>query len=413
MNHIKVVDKQDCCGCTACGNVCPKQCIAMEADKLGFVYPKVDEDKCIECGLCEKVCPFINPFDALEPVQSYAAYNKGEQELLKSSSGGIFISLARQTIENGGIVFGAVFNDDWSVSHCSADTIEGVIPMMTSKYLQSKMLNCFDEAQSYLKEGRQVLFTGTPCQIAGLKHFLRKDYPGLLTVEVICHGVPSPAVWQNYLKEKFARPKGGPGGKNTVLLVPKHYMLAIASINFRDKRDGWKKYGFAASPLISVYGDEKNSVLPPNDFYEPFNENAYMKAFLRNWSLRPSCFKCQAKSGKSHADITIGDFWGIEKWENVVANDKGTSCVISRTLRGEEALKKLQYVYFGDVTYDQILAGNPSLEQSVVETKQAKTFRRIFPKRGFARTMSKLEHIPIYKRLLISLCYRVSLISKK
>lgn len=411
--HVNIIDTHDCCGCTACQAVCPQQCIVMQADYLGFSYPEVDEGKCIECGLCEKTCPFQNPHAETEPINCHAAYNTNEEELTKSSSGGIFIALARMVIEKGGVVLGASFNEDWSVSHRSAQTMEEITPMMTSKYLQSRMESSLSETKVFLNEGRQVLFTGTPCQIAGLKHFLRKEYPNLLAVEVICHGVPSPAVWKNYLEEILDRPEGGPAGKNTVLPSPlKSERLVIANISFRDKRLGWEKYGFAVSPRLSAYGDAKNSASPSNIF-EPFSTNVYIKAFLRNWSLRPSCFACQAKCGKSQADITIGDFWGARKVEGIVVNDQGTSCVICRTPKGSEAVIKLHSIHLQDVTYDQILTGNPSLEQSVSETEQAKKFRKFFPKRGFTRTMANLEHTPLHKRIIMSLRYRISLLANK
>lgn len=337
--------------------------------------------------------------EELKPIQCYAAINIDEQERLHSSSGGIFISLAKKTIEAGGVVFGAVFNSDWSVSHRAAETIEDVLPMMTSKYLQSRMANCFSEAKQYLRNGREVLFTGTPCQIAGLKHYLKKEYLNLLTVEVICHGVPAPGVWQNYLEEFTARPKEG-HRKNTVLPTPPiRKTLSITSINFRDKRLGWKKFGFALSPLASVYGGEKNSVSPSiEDYFEPFGSNIYMQAFLNNWSLRPSCFECQTKSGHSHADITIGDFWGIDKLEEYNDDDTGTSCIIARSQKGLDTIDKLVNIRLVEASYTDILNGNSSIEKSVMETYEAIRFRKTFPSLGIYDTMYQLTHIPLWTR---------------
>lgn len=408
MNHIDISNKKDCCGCTACASVCPKQCIALKADDLGCLYPEVNEKICIDCALCVKVCPFIKPSDISAPVICFAACNVDDEQLMKSSSGGVFISLSKKIIDNGGVVFGASFNQDWSVSHRSAQTNADVEPMMTSKYLQSQMEDCYRETKSFLNQGKEVLFTGTPCQIAGLKHFLRKDYPNLLTVEVICHGVPSPAVWQKYLEETFARPKGGHAGKNTVSpKSPNEKILEIESINFRDKRLGWKKFGFAVVPRIAA-GDAKNSVLPSNEqFFEPFGKNAYMRAFLRNWSLRPSCYDCKAKCGSSHADLTIGDFWGIEKTDLGIDVQRGTSCVICRSEKGYYSIKSCSDLRIIESDYQSILAGNSSIEKSVPFTDNAKRFQRRFPRWGFYKTMDYIENPPLLFRLIQSAKYRL------
>lgn len=242
---IKIQNKQDCCGCAACVQRCPKHCISMKEDSEGFLYPAVDESMCIDCGLCEKVCPIINHPEKLPVKEVLAVKNRNEVERMASSSGGVFIALAKTTIEKGGVVFGAVFDENWEVMHTYAETLDEVKPMMGSKYLQSRIGNSFRNAEKFLKEGREVLFTGTPCQVTGLHNYLRKDYPNLLSVDFLCHGVPSPGVWRKYLDEEFHFSARRAAGKNTVLSSSLKSVPVITGIEFRDKTlNGWKKYSF-------------------------------------------------------------------------------------------------------------------------------------------------------------------------
>lgn len=237
---IHITDKKNCCGCSACVQRCPKQCIRLEEDTEGFLYPKVDEETCIKCGLCEKVCPILNQADKLPVQEVLAVKNPDDEERMNSSSGGVFLPLAREVINQGGVVFGAVYDESWEVRHVYAEKIEDVYPMMGSKYLQSKIENSFKDAERFLKQGREVLFVGSPCQIAGLRTYLRnKQYPNLLAVDFLCHGVPSPGVWRRYLAETYS---GGSlkekcrlqaaAGKNTVLLFVKSPPLRRTEIPF-------------------------------------------------------------------------------------------------------------------------------------------------------------------------------------
>lgn len=323
---IDITDKSKCCGCSACVQCCPKQCITMHEDKEGFLYPKVDTAKCIDCGLCEKVCPVLNVADDRLPQKVLAAKNKNEQIRKTSSSGGIFTILAEQVINDGGVVFGVKFNDKWEVVHSYTETIDGLAAFRGSKYVQSFIGDSYKKAEIFLKNGRKVLFSGTPCQISGLKHYLRKEYENLLTVECVCHGVPSPKVWREYLNE-ILRPKGVVG-KNTVSSVSKD-LPVITGINFRDKSNGWKKYGFVLG-LKSAFKADKNSVLPSDTqrVLQPFYENPFMQAFLADFILRPSCYSCVAKAGSSGADIALADFWGIENVLPEFDDDKGCSLLI-------------------------------------------------------------------------------------
>lgn len=320
---IKIDSKEKCCGCWACVQRCPKHCITMVEDDEGFLYPKVDSSLCIDCSLCEKVCPVINQGEPRIPDMVYAAKNLNEEIRMVSSSGGIFTLLAEEIIAKGGVVFGARFNEEWDVVHDYTETIEGLSAFRGSKYVQSRVGKCYSQVEEFLKKGRKVLFSGTPCQIAGLKRFLRKEYDNLLTVDFVCHGVPSPGVWREYLKEEIARQCDG---KNTVLSHPvlNGRDARIESISFRNKSLGWKKYSFALTFSVSDGHGEKNSVL----LSEPLNKNIFLRGFLADLYLRPSCYACPSKSFKSGSDITIGDFWGVQHVMPEIDDDKGVSVVM-------------------------------------------------------------------------------------
>lgn len=357
---IQIIDKSLCCGCSACVQRCPKQCITLHEDHEGFLYPKVDTDTCIDCGLCEKVCPILNEGIPHLPLKVYAAINKDEKIRLESSSGGIFTLLAEKTINEGGVVFGARFDENWQVKLDYTESIEGIATFRGSKYVQARTGNTYKEAEDILKAGRKVLFTGTPCQIAGLKKFLRKDYDNLLAVDFVCHGVPSPKVWRKYLSELLA----SKGEKNTVSFSSNQTNISglntpIEGISFRDKTLGWKKYSFVLRKNLTkeTADGEKNSV----SFSEMHKGNIFMRAFLADMISRPSCYKCHCKEGKSGADITIADFWGIGNISPEMDDDKGTSLIIIQTEKG-----KLYYPCGGSVNKERLLKDaepfNPGLK---------------------------------------------------
>lgn len=373
---LQITDKSKCCGCNACVQRCPKQCIVMHEDEEGFLYPQVDVTLCVDCGLCEKVCPMLAQNDVKKALQIFAAKNKNEHQRLRSSSGGIFILLAEQTIKMGGVVFGARFDKNWEVEHCYVETIEELEPLMRSKYVQSRIGNTYKEAEQFLKEGRRVLFVGTSCQISGLHRFLRKDYNNLLSVDFICHGVPSPGIWRKYLQEiKNNALQSEAAGKNTVLPFSLKSMPVITGINFREKGlggYGWKKIGFVVHGKSPLKGDQ-NSVLLSVDF----GKDIYMKGFLRNLYLRPSCYNCLVKSGKSQSDLTIGDFWGISKLKPEIDDDKGIGAILVYTHKGIEALGFISCDKIA-MTYNDVIMENPAIYSSVMLTNNRKRFWQFF-----------------------------------
>lgn len=305
-----LVSTKTCCGCSACVQRCPQECISLCEDNEGFLYPTINKDVCINCGLCDRVCPVLNKSQQHEPIAVYASISKDEKIRMQSSSGGIFSLLAEQVINAGGVVFGARFDEHWQVKIDYTESINGIAAFRGSKYVQARVGNSFRQAEIFLQQGKKVFFTGTPCQIAGLKNFLRKEYTNLLTADCACYGVPTPKVWERYLQESV-----GNSSKQD-----------ISSISFRDKVTGWKNYSF------TIY--RRNSPLIRQSRYE----NVYMRAF--SLFLRPSCYKCRMKGLCSMADFTLADFWGITELSSQMDDDKGTGLVIVHTDKGKEAYPK-------------------------------------------------------------------------
>ncbi|MBF0729229.1 Coenzyme F420 hydrogenase/dehydrogenase, beta subunit C-terminal domain [Bacteroides acidifaciens] len=337
---INIVEKKDCCGCSACVSKCPKQCISMIVDNEGFSYPYLDKENCIDCGLCEKVCPVINQNEPKKPLRCYAAINPDENIRVKSSSGGIFTMIAEYIIAEGGVVFGAAWNKNWQVEHTYTEVKEGLKVFRGSKYIQSIIGDSFIQVELFLKVGRKVLFSGTPCQIAGLKKFLRKEYNNLITVDFVCHGVPSPGVFRWYMKEELKR----------------YSDYVIKDIRFRDKCEGWKNFSFSID-LENI--DSKECVT----LSQTLHECSFLVGFLNNYYLRPSCHYCPAKQFKSSADITLADYWGYNQSDKIKDDDKGVSAIFISTKEGDRILHMVEPLY-ETVEYSDILRINGAVEHS-------------------------------------------------
>jgi coenzyme F420-reducing hydrogenase beta subunit len=334
---IKITKKQDCSGCHACYNACPVNCITMIDDKEGFLYPNVDDTKCINCGLCEKVCPIINKKQRVNNTIAYASINKNENIRNESSSGGIFTLLAENIINDGGVVFGACFNDKLDLVHSYVDTIEDLSKFRGSKYLQSKIGDTYKQTKEFLKKGTKVLFSGTPCQIDGLISYLGRDYDNLICVDIICHGVPSPKVFKMYRAE-----------------LEKKYGSTTRRIAFRRKDYGWKLY----SVLLSF---DNNT-----EYRKNLREDIFMRGFLQNLYLRPSCYDCKSKTLNRLSDITIADFWGIENIVPELDDDRGTSLVLINSNKGKKIFDQLQdKMIVKQVDCDEAIKYNPSAIKSV------------------------------------------------
>ena len=364
----------DCTACAACVSVCPKQCISMREDREGFLQPKIDTTLCIECHRCEKVCPILNPIAIPNDFETkaYAAINKDDEVRAQSSSGGVFFPLAQWVINQGGVVFGARWNEKWEVVHDYAEDIEGVKAFMRSKYVQSVVGDTLKQAKSFLEAGRWVLYSGTPCQIGGLKSYLGKEYEKLVTVDLICHGVPSPGVWRSYLKDYFGKEK-------------------IVDINFRDKRDGWLGFQCVTTTTTTTTYCEKQM------------ENPYFRGFLTNVYLRNSCYNCHFRQYHRTSDITLADYWGIEKICPDMHDNKGTSVVLAHTEKGENVLLTMSSdLHMIAQDYDAVVSCNKAMITDYDKPQGRSTYFSYFFYLGFR-----------YSRLVIRIGNLVVKINRK
>lgn len=343
---INIVNNKDCTGCHACYSICPQNCISMDRDPEGFWYPKVDYDKCIDCGLCEKVCPIQNKIEIINKPQAYACINKDELIRIKSSSGGIFTLIAEEIIDLGGVVFGAMFNNNFEVIHSYVETKEELSKLRGSKYVQSRIGETYKRVKDFLNEERKVLFTGTPCQISGLKLFLGNTYDNLVCMDIVCHGVPSPSVLEKYIKyrEKQANSK-------------------TKRIAFRRKYEGWKQ--FSVSFLF-----ENNT-----EYRQTLHTDFYMKAFLKNVCLRPSCYECSFKTIHRESDMTLAGFWGIQNILPDMDDDKGTSLIFVNSIVGQDILNEIKSkIILKEVDIDKALKYNSAAIKSVEYNEKRKLF---------------------------------------
>lgn len=331
--------KKYCCGCSACLHICPKTAITMNQDKEGFEYPVINRNKCINCGLCETVCPIKNAESKSDNVKKcYVSYAKNEEIRLKSSSGGLFTIFAEKILECKGVVIGAAFDSEWEVHHICITDIGELEKIRGSKYVQSRIENTYKETKTFLEEGRKVLFTGTECQISGLKKYLKKDYENLLTIDVLCHGVPSPKLWEKYKEFHASKEKA-----------------QIRGTSFRQKDDGWKNFS------VKIMFDNKT------EYKEIFQKDAFMRLFLSEICLRPSCYDCKFKSLERDSDITIGDCWEIEKYMPEMDDDKGTSVVMIHSDKGMILWNSIkQHLNYKEAERDKALSPNADSRKSVV-----------------------------------------------
>lgn len=340
-----------CTGCSACLANCPKDAIAFKADAEGFMQPEIDDKRCINCGLCTYVCPLIQKSTPdPNPRACYSVCVKDTETLRLSSSGGVFSCLACEMLSRGGHVFGcAMTAPDWVARHIEIADETELAALRGSKYVQSQVGNTFRKCKKQLDEGGWVLYSGTPCQILGLRNYLRHDYERLLTVDFICHGVPSPHVWSEYLR-RIARK-----GKESVRRV-----------SFRDKRHSWKRSSLA---IEFSNGDDPIS--------ETLDQNDYLRAFIGNLCLRRSCYCCPAKEGRSGSDVTVADFWRVEEVHPELFNPSGVSAFIVHTPKGQEWLEAIKrYADVSQVQFHDIVRANPSYSRSV----EIPRGRRVFMK---------------------------------
>ena len=314
--YITIEQKKNCCGCGGCANICPKNAITMKEDNAGYIFPCVDENLCVECGRCIDVCVFTEKgVGANENAKVYAAVYKEREVLLQSSSGGIFTPLATAVLNKGGAVFGAAWSEDFTLKHIPAENEEELNKLRGSKYVQSSTGGTFRQVKKMLAEGRYVCYSGTPCQIAGLKAFLGKEYENLLTVDLVCHGVPSMKMLSDDIE-----------------YVSGKKISDIKDIKFRDKNYGWGVKGSLKTADSTI---KYNAGTSPYYFY-----------FLKGEVYRESCYNCRFPAENRQGDITLGDYWGIRqeliaKLGNINA-DEGISCVLVNSEKGQKWLEEIK-----------------------------------------------------------------------
>lgn len=343
----------------------------MEADHEGFLYPVIDDLNCINCYKCKQACPILCDERVKSDYQAYAVINKNDVDRQTSSSGGFFSIIAKYVIENGGYVIGSCFDHNFNVMHICTDNLEELKKINGSKYLQSNLEQVFSEAKGYLRMGKLVLFTGTPCQVAGLKTFLKKDYDNLITQDIICHGVPSPRVWSKYLD--FHRKKMQDEVKN---------------INFRHKEQSWYNYKLKIE-------------FQNNTSYEcNYQEDIYMRIYLMDFSIRPSCYQCKFKNLPRVSDYTLGDFWGVDKVFPDMFDDKGTSLLIINTVKAQKLFDSLKNLSISKkVESKDALKYNPFAIKCAIRPRKRKKFFEELDKEDFFITASSFLKRSLFQKV--------------
>lgn len=376
---IEILKKEDCCGCSACYNICPVNCIEMKEDTEGFTYPYVQAEKCISCGMCEKICPIMQKsvkkeeITQREVLSTYACINQLEETRRNSSSGGIFTLLAQRIIEEGGVVYGVAFAEDKTAIHIEVREEKDLYQLQGSKYMQSSKGEVYKEIKENLENGKIVLFSGTPCENAGLKSFLQKDYDKLFCVDIICHGVPSPLVWKMYL-DSLGRRFG-------------EVLRRESNPSFRSKTEGWIRYS------VSIPFSHNT------EYRKGLDEDLFMQTFLRNINLRPSCYQCQFKPSTNISDITLADFWGIEKIMPEMFDDKGTSLVIINSEKGQALFDFIKdKMKYKKTDYKEAVYYNKSAYQSVTMPDKRKEFFSRINEENIEELMKRLTKDTLYIR---------------
>lgn len=385
-------NKYDCYGCRACEQICPKNAIEITADEEGFLYPQLKEDICIDCGLCNKVCPAENKrIDFTGQVKtSIAAQVIDKQILEKSSSGGVFTLLASYILTAGGTVYGAAYNSSMYVNHIRVTSIKELSTLRGSKYTQSDIEDTYKLTREDLKKGIPVLFTGTPCQIHGLKLFLRKEYTNLFTIDLVCHGVPSHKLFQKIINA-----------------IENTYKKNITSYNFRDKNiAGWS----CSSSLYIIRKSNKYVYLK----YDK-NMNAYFKAFIGGDFMRYSCYKCNYANTNRTGDITLADCWGIRKINPNFPNiNNGVSLILINNSKGQEFWEKVKHkTYHELIDLNHAVKSNPNLHRPTpMSTNRENSYKKVFNDyNSFIKEYGpkKLDKLSFYTKYYIkhSILYKI------
>ena len=379
---IQVKDKTQCVGCYACVNICHKHCIHMEQDQEGFYYPEVDESQCNNCHQCEKVCPIQNFVKAKKYIRSFACKSLDDEIRRHSSSGGIFSVIATDILAQNGVVYGAAYYHQSQVVHQRIDRVEDLVLLQGSKYIQSQIGTTYQQVKMDLEQKNKVLFTGTPCQIAGLKQFLRKEYSQLFTIDILCHGVPSNKVWSKYLKDLGVE--------------------QVEDIQFRNKDTGWTHYS------VQIIHDNAKV------FRQLSGKNDYIRGFISDIFLRPSCYDCRFKENNNVSDMTIGDFWGAEEYVPQIFDDQGISVVIIRSKQGEDMFHRIKtHIQLESVSLNQAISKNTIAFFGAGMHPNREMFFQQLHQMKFHKLIQKYVKGSIRNRILRRVCNKATVLMKK
>lgn len=374
---IQITDKSQCCGCWACENICPKHCIEMKPDHEGFRYPEINQEECIECGLCEKVCPNLKEKqNDILPINHYIIQNKNKDILRDSTSGGFFSVISEYAIQNHGVVFGASFDDKMELRHTYAESYAECHPFRGSKYVQSQIKDSYQKAKDFLHQGRLVVFSGTPCQIAGLKSYLRKDYENLITVDLVCHGVPSPLLLKKYL-EYHSKEKNSP----------------IIGYLSRDKY-----YGYSYS-TASIFFKDKNI-----SYHKGKESDIMLGLYFKNICSRPSCYQCHYKTIHRISDFTIFDCWDAPS-SSKEFSDQGATNIFIHTEKGNALFQKIKnhFIYKTEDIQKIILRDGIMIKNSVPQNPYRDAFFRDLNILNFDQIKKKYLPQSLIKRILATI----------
>ncbi len=362
-----ICDYLACTGCMACMSACAHKAIIMQADDEGFFRPHIDESICTRCDLCREICPVNKPVSPFAPSQTvYSGWSNNEEIRMLSSSGGAFTEIAKPVLNMGGVVFGCILNKDLKAVHSYIESEVDLEKLRGSKYVQSDIGQSFVNAKEFLQEGRQVLFSGTPCQIAGLRNYLRKDYPNLLTVDLICHGVPTPLMFEEY-KKYISQAEGF---KN------------LTDVRFRCKKSSWIFFNMT----VNGHVEKTQTKIYEGTYYE----DPYIRGFLRDYFLRPSCHQCQYNNIRRVSDFTIADWWGYKKAcsEDKNFRRKGVSLVMVNTPRAATICKQLDML-LKKRTITEAIKTNKSFVTSFPASSQRREFWEYYRTHDFSKVVKK------------------------
>lgn len=350
---INITNPAECCGCTACANICNHEAISMMPDALGFLYPVVDNSKCTNCGLCETICSFNEHYDTslnLEAPLTFGARQKDINEVMKSRSGAVFAAMSDYVLDNDGVVYGAGYTDHFMVKHKRATTKDERDEFRGSKYVQSDLNVVFRQVKQDLKENRLVLFSGTACQISGLRSYIgNKLRENLILIDIVCHGVPSPYIWRDY-----------------IAYLERKNNDTIVSLNFRDKA----RYGWNMHKETFIFSKDSES-------------KTFKYLFYKSLYFRKSCYSCHFANTRRPSDITLADYWGVEKnLPNINADNKGCNLILANTCKGFKLFEAIkEKLNFSEVSLKSSL--QPNLQHPSDMPVQRDQFEKDYTRKGF------------------------------